>query len=248
LAWLTLPQLPTFNLRWMNQDDFVHDRYMYMSMLGVALLAGSAYSWIRRKWPEQQLVRPLAVCIAVTLAFASAIQSEYWANDVILFSRAVSRAPENEWAQLNYGSALSAHGKFAEAAPHFVRSYELEPGWRAADFAGFAFQQFGDLPQSEHWFSAALQLNPSLATAWFGMGQIRLLQHRPQDAIPYLKKALELQPTADGFHFELGDALEQVSQLSAAIDEYKAELQLHPYQSGARKALERLQPSGLIDR
>jgi protein O-mannosyl-transferase len=247
-AWLILPLLPTLNLRWMNEDDFVHDRYMYMSMLGVALLAGSAYSWIREKWPGQQLVRPLAVCIAVILAFASAIQSQYWANDVILFSRAVNQAPENEWAQLNYGSALSARGKFADAAPHFVRSYELKPGWRAADFAGFAFQQSGDISQAEHWFSTALQLNPSLATAWFGMGQIRLLQHSPEEAIPYLKKALELQPTADGFHYELGTALERVSQESAAIEEYKTELQLHPYQTGARKALDRLQANSPPDK
>jgi tetratricopeptide (TPR) repeat protein len=247
-AWLILPQLPTLNLRWMNEDDFVHDRYMYMSMLGVALLAGSAYSWIRKKWPEQQLVRPLAVCIAVILAFASAIQSQYWANDVILFSRAVDRAPGNEWAQLNYGSALSDREKFSDAAPHFVRSYELRPGWRAADFAGFAYQQAGDISQAEHWFSTALQLNPSLATAWFGMGQIRLLQHSPEEAIPYLKKALELQPTADGFHYELGTALERVSQESAAIEEYKTELQLHPYQTGARKALDRLQANSPSDK
>ena len=247
-AWLILPQLPTFNLRWMNEDDFVHDRYMYMSMLGVALLAGSAYSWIREKWPGQQLVRPLAVCIAVMFAFASAIQSQYWANDVILFSRAVNRAPKNEWAQLNYGSALSARGKFADAAPHFVRSYELKPGWRAADFAGFAFQQSGDISQAEHWFSTTLQLNPSLATAWFGMGQIRLLQHSPEEAIPYLKKALELQPTANGFHYELGTALERVSQESAAIEEYKTELQLHPYQTRARKALDRLQANSPSDK
>src|SRR5208282_5607740 len=103
--------------------------------------------------------------IALILAFASAIQSQYWANDVILFSRAVSRAPNNEWAQLNYGSALSTRSKFAEAAPHFVRSYELKPGWRAADFAGFAFQQSGDVSQAERWFSTALELNPSLSTA-----------------------------------------------------------------------------------
>jgi tetratricopeptide (TPR) repeat protein len=217
-------------------------------MLGVALLAGSAYSWIRKKWPEQQLVRPLAVCIAVILAFASAIQSQYWANDVILFSRAVDRAPGNEWAQLNYGSALSDREKFSDAAPHFVRSYELRPGWRAADFAGFAYQQAGDISQAEHWFSTALQLNPSLATAWFGMGQIRLLQHSPEEAIPYLKKALELQPTADGFHYELGTALERVSQESAAIEEYKTELQLHPYQTGARKALDRLQANSPSDK
>ena len=240
-AWLILPMIPTFNLRWMNQDDFVHDRYMYMSMLGVALLASSGYGWIRKKWPNLQLLRSLAACIAVVLAFASAIQSQYWANDVILFSRAVSRAPDNEWAQLNYGSALSARGKFAEAAPHFVRSYELMPGWRAADFAGFSFQQSGDLPQAEQWFKAALLYNPSLANAWFGMGQIRLQQHLPEEAIPYLKKALAFEPTADGFHYEMGTALEQVSQKSNAIEEYKTELQLHPYQTGAQKALDRLQ-------
>ncbi len=247
-AWLIFPMLPTFNLRWMNQDDFVHDRYMYMSMLGVALLAGSAYGWVRKTWPNLQVLRPLAACIAVVLAFASAIQSQYWANDVILFSRAVSRAPDNEWAQLNYGSALSARGKFAEAAPHFVRSYELMPGWRAADFAGFSFQQSGDMTQAEQWFKAALLYNPSLANAWFGMGQIRLQQHLPEEAIPYLKKALEFEPTADGFHYEMGTALEQVSQKSSAIEEYKTELHLHPYQTGAQKALDRLQASSVPGR
>lgn len=245
LAWLILPILPTLNLRWMNEDDFIHDRYTYISMLGVALLLGSAYSWIRKRWPNQQLVRPLAVCIPVLLAFASAVQSQYWANDVILFSRAVNRAPDNEWAQLNYGSALSARGKFAEAAPHFVRSYELKPGWRAADFAGFALQQTGDLSQAEQWFKMALQLDPSLATAWFALGQIRILQRDPEEAIHYLRKALELAPTADGFHYELGKALEQTSQRSSAIEEYKTELRLHPYQTGARKALDRLEAGSI---
>jgi protein O-mannosyl-transferase len=244
LAWLILPILPTLNLRWMNEDDFIHDRYLYMSMLGVGLLVGYGYCWIRKKWPGLHLVRALAACVVVILAFASAVQSQYWANDVSLFSRAVERAPENEWAQLNYGSALSARGKFADAAPHFVRSYELKPGWRAADFAGFAYQQAGDLSQAEGWFNTALQMNPTLATAWFGLGQVRLLEHRPQEAIPYLRKALELQPAADGVHYEMGVALEQVSERAAAIEEYKTELQLHPYQTGVRKALERLEASG----
>ena len=188
----------------MNEDDFIHDRYLYMSMLGVGLLMGFAYSGMRKRWPEQNLVRPLAACIVVILAFASAIQSQYWANDVSLFSRAVARAPSNEWAELNYGSALSARGKFADAAPYFVRSYELKPGWRAADFAGFSYQQAGDLSQAEHWFNAALQLDPTLATAWFGLGQIRLLQHRPEDAVSYLKKALQFDPSGRGLALRVG--------------------------------------------
>jgi tetratricopeptide (TPR) repeat protein len=246
-AWLIFPMLPTLNLRWMNEDDFIHDRYLYMSMLGAALLAASAYAWIRdwikSKWPAMQLFRPLAACVVVMLAFASAIQSEYWATDVTLFARAVDRAPGNEWAQLNYGSALSARGKFADAAPHFARSYELKPGWRAADFAGFAYQQSGDLARAENWFRTALQLDPSLANAWFGLSQVSLLQHLPEQAITYLRKALELEPSADGYHYALGTALEQISQPAAAIQEYKTELRMHPSQTGARKALDRLEAS-----
>jgi protein O-mannosyl-transferase len=248
IAWLVLPMLPTLNLRWMNEDDFVHDRYLYMSVLGAAILAGSAYAWVRKKWPQQQLVQPLAASLVVLLAFASAIQSQYWANDVILFSRAVAVAPNNEWAQLNYGSALSSRGRYGEAALYFVRSYELKPGWRAADFAGFAYQQSGDLLPSEHWFTTALQQNPALATAWFGLAQIRLLQHRPEEAILYLKKALEIEPAADGYHYAMGTAREELGQNPLAIEEYKTELQLHPYQTGARKALDRVQATSPPDR
>ena len=249
-AWLILPVLPTLNLRLMNEDDFIHDRYTYMSMLGVALLAGFACSWlrdywIRKKWPHLQLVPLLAAAIIVILAFASAIQSQYWADDVSLFSRAVSRAPENEWAQLNYGSALSDRHRYADAAPHFVRSYELKPGWRAADFAAFSYQQSGDLPQAERWFTTALQQDPALANAWFGLAQIRLAQHNPDQAIDFLNQALTIQPDAEGYHYELGAALEQASRPSDALTAYQRELQLHPYQVGAAKAINRLQSAGV---
>jgi tetratricopeptide (TPR) repeat protein len=244
-AWIVLPLLPTLNLAWMNEDDFIHDRYLYMSMLGIALLAGAGYGWLRRKWPQLQLLRSLAGCLVIVLAFASAVQSQIWANDVVLFSRAASRAPGNEWAQLNYGSALSSRGKYADAAPHFVRSYELKPGWRAADFAGFAYQQAGDLAEAEQWFNAALKFNPDLASAWFGLGQIRLAQHLPDEAIPDLRKAIAIEPSADGFHYEMGAALEAISQPSAAAQEYRKELDLHPYQIGAQKALERVRATNV---
>ncbi len=244
-AWLILPVLPTLDLHLMNEDDFIHDRYTYMSMLGVALLVGFAYSCIRKKWPQPQLVRLLVAAIVVVLAFASAIQSQYWANDVILFSRAVSRAPENEWAQLNYGSALSDRHRYGDAAPHFVRSYEIKPGWRAADFAGFAYQQSGDLPQAEHWFRTALQQNPDLANAWFGLAQIRLAQHNPDQAIDFLNQALTIQPDAEGYHYELGTALEQASRPSEALAAYQRELQLYRYQVGAAKAISRLEAAQL---
>lgn len=240
-AWLFLPILPTLNLRWMNQNDFIHDRYTYISMLGVALLAGSAYRWIKDKWPAQRFLLPLAAALILGMAFASAIQSQYWANNLILFSRAVSRAPENEWAQLNYGSALSASGKYTEAAPHFVRSYSLNPNWRAADFAAVAYQYSGDLLEAENWFKTALQQYPGSSEAWFGLGQIQLSERQPEQAMFDFQRAIALNPTAAGFHYELGVALEQTSQFQEAMKEFETELQMHPDQTIARDALNRLQ-------
>jgi protein O-mannosyl-transferase len=239
-AWLIFPLLPSLNLRWLNEDDFVHDRYMYMSMLGVGLIIGTAFAALKRRWPEQRLIPGLAFALVIALAFASAIQSQIWANDVALFARGVQIAPQNEWAQLNYGSALTARNKFPEAAPHFVKSYELKPGWKAADYAGFAFQNSGDTQQAEHWYTLALQQNASLADAWFALGQIRLAQQRPSDAVPLFQKAVELSPNAEGYHFAFGSALEQSGNTAAALEAYRTELQLYPSQVAARRAVERL--------
>jgi tetratricopeptide (TPR) repeat protein len=243
-AWFLFPLLPSLNTRWMNEDDFVHDRYTYMSMLGLSLILGFAFAELKHRSPGTKLVPILGTGLIAVLAFASAIQSQYWVNDVHLFSRAVEVAPQNEWAHLNLGAALTARGKNAEAAPEFVRSYELKAGWRAADFAGFAYQNTGDLTQAERWFFLALQSNPSLPDAWFALGQIRLQQHRPAEAVAFFHNALVIRPDADGYHYALGSALEQSGQASAALAAYRAELELHPYQSGARKAIERLSHAG----
>jgi protein O-mannosyl-transferase len=239
-AWFLLPLVPTFNLRWMNEDDFVHDRYLYMSMFGVALLASTGFSALKRRFPLQHMLPLVPAVLVPVFAFSSALQSQYWANDVYLFSRAVQVAPNNEWAHLNYGAALSAREKYADAAPHFVRSYELKPGWHAADYAAISFQRSGDLAQAERWYRLALQWNPALADAWFGMGQIRLEQHRPAEAVALIEKALSITPNADGYYYALGLAFEQIPQPDAALAAYQTELRLHPYQTAARKAIERL--------
>jgi tetratricopeptide (TPR) repeat protein len=239
-AWLLLPLLPTFNLRWMNEDDFVHDRYLYMSIFGVALLVGTGFDALKRGWPQQQLISLVPAVLVAVLAFSSALQSQYWANDVYLFSRAVQVAPNNEWAHLNYGAALSARERYADAAPHFVRSYELKPGWRAADYGAASFQRSGDQSQAERWYRLALQWNPALADAWFGLGQLRLEQHRPADAVALIQKALSIAPNADGYYYALGLAFEQIPQPDAALAAYQTELRLRPYQTAARKAIERL--------
>ena len=95
---------------------------------------------------------------------------------------------------------------------------------------------------AEHWYQLALEINPDIADAWFGLGQIRLAQQRPSDAVVCIERALALQPTADdGYRYALGLALEKSGQPRRALDFYRAELRLHPSQLAAQRAIARLQ-------
>lgn len=242
-AWLILPLVPSLNLRWLNEDDFVHDRYMYMSMLGAALLAGAAFSVLTRRWPTRRLIPGLGFALIIALAFGSAIQSQFWANNLALFCRGVAIAPHNEWAQLDYGASLAQRDRFAEAADHFVLSYNLKPGWRAAADAAFAYRVSNQPTPAERWYNQALRLNPSNPDAWFGIGQIRIAQNQPAAALLFFRKALELNPSGVGFHAAVGHALDRLGQHDAAVKQYQAELQLHPTQPDALAGLRASPPS-----
>ncbi len=239
-AWAVVPLLPAVNLRWMNQGDFLHDRYTYMAMLGIGLCLGAAFEYAHERYRGAAGLRLIPFMLVPAMAFASAIQSQFWANDMYLFSRAVRIAPKNEWAHLNHGNALMWRGRYAEAAQEALRSYELRPGWRSAQSAAFAYFENGDLAQSKRWYVTALQINSRLAPAWFTLGQIRMREHSPVDALAFFQNALQLQPEEEGYHYAMGAALEGLSRSAEALQAYQSELRLHPSYIPARQAVERL--------
>ena len=175
------------------------------------------------------------------MAFGSAIQSQFWATDSVLFARAVSIAPGNPWAHWNYGSALHARGRYVEALAEFAHSYDLVPDARTAAYAGLTAEQLERWPEAEEWFRRSLRLNQETGESWFQMGHLYLAQHRPAHAIPYLKRAVQLAPVAAGYHYDLATALEQSGRDSEALDQYLAELSSHPGQLGAQEGVKRVE-------
>jgi Flp pilus assembly protein TadD len=86
-------------------------------------------------------------------------------------------------------------------------------------------------------------LNQKNAETWFDLGHVLLAEHRAAEAIPALERAIQLAPAAAGYHYDLAAALEQSGRTAEARDQYRAELSIHPEQTGAQQALERLAPA-----
>jgi tetratricopeptide (TPR) repeat protein len=242
-AWLLIPLLPALDLRVLVDRDPLHDRYAYLSVFGAALLLAATWQAFHDRWAAAKIARPLFIAAAVAMAFASAIQSQYWANDSALFARSVAIAPSNPWAHWNYGTALNDRGKYAEAEAEFARAYELVPDDRMAAYAGSAAERIERWPDAEQWFRRSIELNQKNAETWFDLGHVLLAEHRAAEAIPALERAIQLGPAAAGYHYDLAAALEQTGRTAEAREQYRAELSIHPEQTGAQQALERLAPA-----
>jgi len=85
-----------------------------------------------------------------------------------------------------------------------------------------------DLAQAELLAQKALELQPSDTWALYLMIQMRLEQKRPQDALQYAKRGLEISPRHVGFWVFQGDAQAELSQVGAACQSFQQALQLQP--------------------
>jgi tetratricopeptide (TPR) repeat protein len=69
-------------------------------------------------------------------------------------------------------------------------------------------------------FKETLAERPDCPWAWYHYGDALLGLNRPQEAVPPLRKAVELSPDTNLFHYDLGLALYDLNQPEAAREEF----------------------------
>ena len=89
-------------------------------------------------------------------------------------------------------------------------------------------QEAGEWAEAESLYKSLVKQKPSFAAAWANLGAILHKQDRVEEALPALRRALELEPQHLQARLNLANALEQASRLD------EAEEQLRPGSAGAR--------------
>ena len=129
LALLVLPLLPVLNLRAFLFDDIVHDRYLYLPSAGLCILL--AMGIVRLTTIFQSPVRGLvqagvAIALAIVLSFVTIKTTAYWADDLALFTRAVTVAPDSAIAAEYLAGTLSREQRCGEALPLLKRALAVD--------------------------------------------------------------------------------------------------------------------------
>jgi len=238
MAFTIIP--PLWGVRYFGESELAHDRYLYVPSIALALLLAVAVRKLKGGHARlfgQPAVQVAAVAVLTCLfGAATAKQSVYWANNLLLYSRGVQVAPRNVLAWDHLGTEWMARNRLDLALEMYHHALEIDPNdWNTNFALGVAYFSIGKLPEADRYFSRACELRSGYANQYYYLGTVRIQMGRLQEAEAPLRRALELWPAAVGWHQSLGVVLERKGDLAGARDQFQAELANNPASSAKRQ-------------
>ena len=128
LALFILPLLPTMNITAYGPEQIVHDRYLYLPLLGFLLIVFPYLAEILEKtFPEksEKFLLIIGIVLSVPLAVQTFINNEYWKNEIALWEHNIKVDPTSSFSFSQYGYALLEKEKYAEALEAFNNSLDI---------------------------------------------------------------------------------------------------------------------------
>jgi protein O-mannosyl-transferase len=133
LALFLVPLIPAMNIVAFGPEHLVHDRYLYVPLLGFLMLVIPAFaSWLQRMGGER-IVRPsllifiFAMIVSVPLGAQTVRYNRAWTSNLALWEWGVRFDPSSAFNYQQYGVQLHEAKRLDEAVAAFDRSIEIAP-------------------------------------------------------------------------------------------------------------------------
>ncbi|MCW5961481.1 MAG: tetratricopeptide repeat protein [Pyrinomonadaceae bacterium] len=126
-ALFILPLIPAFNISAFVPEQIVHDRYLYLPVMGFLTIIVPSFAKALRSKAEKRsdlILIAISVILSVPLAFQTFASNRVWKNDLTLWEHNIAIDPSSSSSYMLYGSALSQAGKHAEALEAYNRSLD----------------------------------------------------------------------------------------------------------------------------
>jgi tetratricopeptide (TPR) repeat protein len=200
--------------------------------------------------PEQQLNRWIKrvalLFFAVLVAFIAFYAVDRFRapaapivdREVAQLEETIRANPADAAARGQLGERYFVKGRFDEAVTQFTALIDANMEVMPASFGrARALQELGQLDKAITDYEKVVEIgltgemagiDPVLAAAYFGLGQIAMTQGRAQDAVDHLTKSIEISRTDADTLLALGNALLAVDLPEQAIDRLDLAIRLVP--------------------
>jgi arylsulfatase A-like enzyme len=162
---------------------------------------------------------PLVTAAQLQLGIALSKLKRY-PEAIAALRKAVEQLPDSVQAQYELGLALYETGAWRDSVPYFEFVAKKRPKWPDAQYSlASVYARTQHVPEAVELLLTVLQFNPQHFRANLLLGRILTLQHRPGEALPYLKQAASSEPDNFEPHAFLADALDELGESQGAIVE-----------------------------
>jgi tetratricopeptide (TPR) repeat protein len=225
----------------------VADRYVYLSLLGAAMIVSFATQLLASRAKEhlRGLAHVAPLAIALALGAFTVRQVGYWEDTGVLFHHTLEVNPHSQVAHLQLAYVLLNRGgqpELEESLDHYQAVLDDRPhDPRLLVNIGIVLRRLGRPTSAAAYFDQAWHMDPSqvqveymLADALFAAGDRR-------GAITAFSDVFRRQPDFVNTEIRLAQLLAQSGDTPAAIAHYKSYLRTHPTSAEARMELAHLQ-------
>lgn len=241
---LILPLLPLMNLGVFVEGEIVHDRYLYLPSIGFALLVGIALSQLKGSAAPGAVRRPgfmLAIGISIVYMILTINQSLFWANNLVLYFRGVSIAPNNNIARNDLANEFNKRGMVPQAIALYEQVLQREPNFWLANYnLGYLYFKQQECEKAVYFLGRAASLNVIDGDTMFYLGQCEYTLNRLDRAEMALRRAIANDPRILGVRYYLGLTLKKQGRTQEALDYFRAELSKNPKDENARAEVDQL--------
>jgi Tfp pilus assembly protein PilF len=205
------------------------DRYTYLPSIGIFIMIawGGGELLAERRYRRWGLGIAAGI-VLVILLICTRKQVRYWQNSITLFGHTLAVTENNFIMQNNYGVELFKKGQLDEAAVHFDKSLQINPGFsKARSNKGKVFLEQGKFDAAIAQFTEMAAARPD-AEAHYLLGAAYARKGEFERSIQPFKAALSLRPDWPKAYNDLALAYLLLGKYELAIRNYNEALRLKP--------------------
>jgi tetratricopeptide (TPR) repeat protein len=207
------------------------DRYAYVAMLPLLLLAGGAAVWLWRRGAMIERVALAGLLAGELLFFGVRTHGEIsvWRNDETVWRAVRTQYPDSIQADEMLAQALLNQNRVEEGIGFARDAVRIAP--RTAEThmnLGIALTQAGQTTEAIEELNRAVRLRPDLASAHHNLALALLQAGRMPDAMEQWEQAVKLQPDYAEAQCNLGIVLEKTGRYEDAIGHFERALRIKP--------------------
>jgi protein O-mannosyl-transferase len=193
-AWILLPLLPHLNTRVFVSEEILHDRYLYLSMIGVALLLSlAAQKAAERLRLSDYSQLSIASAILIVLCAGTLSQNAQWQNESTLWRYAAAQAPNSRVGHLALGALAEARQDYDSALAEYNAALRINPNIiDALNNQAFVYARLERWSEATANFERIVELTPDKAVAHLNLSVAYEMQKRFPEAAREKQRASEL--------------------------------------------------------